>query len=248
MPYYRVFLNTDITLSVQNAFRAPNINDVSSFGIADFRYEVPNFYLAPEKSFNKELGIKTHHKHVSGSVHLYHNSLTDLVTNVKSTFQGQDSIDGVKVYTRENVSKAYIRGIEGELQLRPLNYLSINSYLIYTYGHNVTNDEPFRRIPPLNGMLGISLHLVKNLEVLNEWQFAAMQDRLSSGDIDDSRIPEGGTPGWNVFNLRLSYQLNGLTMNAGLLNLFNEAYRTHGSGVDCAGRSLYISLKFMFRV
>ncbi len=245
---FRVFLNTDITLSVQNAFRAPNINDVSSFGIADFRYEVPNFYLAPEKSFNKELGIKTQHKHVSGSVHLYHNSLTDLVTNVKSTFQGQDSIDGVKVYTRENVSKAYIRGIEGELQLRPLNYLSINSYLIYTYGHNVTNDEPFRRIPPLNGMLGISLHLVKNLEVLNEWQFAATQDRLSSGDIDDSRIPEGGTPGWNVFNLRLSYQLNGLTMNAGLLNLFNEAYRTHGSGVECTGRSLYISLKFMFRV
>ena len=223
---YRVFRNTDINLSIQNAFRAPNINDVSSFGIADFRYEVPNYDLSPEKSFNKELGM----------------------TNVKTTFQGQDSIEGVKVYTRENVGKAYIRGIEGELQLRPLRYLSVNSYLVYTFGYNVTKDEPLRRIPPLNGMLGIGLHLVKNLEVLNEWQFAATQDRLSSGDIDDSRIPEGGTPGWNVFNLRFSYQLNGLTMNAGLLNLFNEAYRTHGSGVECVGRSLYISLKFMFRV
>lgn len=243
---YRVFRNTDINLSIQNAFRAPNINDVSSFGIADFRYEVPNYVLSPEKSFNKELGIKTNQKRFSGSVHLYHNNLTDLMTNVKTNFQGLDSIEGVKVYTRENVGKAYIRGIEGELQLRPLRYLSVNTYLVYTYGHNVTNDEPLRRIPPLNGMLGISLHLVKNLEVLNEWQFAATQDRLSSGDIDDSRIPEGGTPGWNVFNLRFSYQLNGLTMNAGLLNLFNEAYRTHGSGLESVGRSLYIGMKFMF--
>ena len=243
---YRVFRNTDINLSVQNAFRAPNINDVSSFGIADFRYEVPNFDLSPEKSFNKELGIKTNQKRIGGSVHLYHNSLTDLMTNVKTTFQGQDSIDGVKVYTRENVGKAYIRGIEGELLLRPLRYLSVNSYLVYTYGHNVTKDEPLRRIPPLNGMLRIGLHLVKNLEILNEWQFASAQKQLSSGDIDDSRIPEGGTPGWNVFNLRFSYHLRGLTINTGLLNLFNEAYRTHGSGVESVGRSLYISLKFTF--
>ncbi len=81
------------------------------------------------------------------------------MTNVKTTFKGQDSIDGVKVYTRENVGKAYIRGIEGELLLRPLRYLSVNSYLVYTYGHNVTKDEPLRRIPPLNGMLGIGLTL-----------------------------------------------------------------------------------------
>ncbi len=170
------------------------------------------------------------------------------MTNVKTTFKGQDSIDGVRVYTRENVGKAYIQGVEGELQLRPLRYLSVNSYLVYTHGHNVTNDEPLRRIPPLNGLLGIGLHLVKNLEILSEWRFATTQERLSSGDIADSRIPEGGTPGWNVINLRFSYQLRGLTINTGLLNLFNEAYRTHGSGVDCAGRSVYLSLKFMFTV
>jgi hemoglobin/transferrin/lactoferrin receptor protein len=243
---YRVFRNTDISLSIHNAFRAPNINDVSSFGIADFRYEVPNFDLSPEKSLNKELGIKTSQRRISGSVYLYHNSLTDLMTNVRTTFQGQDSIDDVKVYTRENVGSAYIRGIEGELQLRPLRYLSINSYLIYTYGQNVTRNEPLRRIPPLNGRLGVNFHHVKNLEILTEWQFAAKQDRLSSGDIDDSRIPEGGTPAWNVFNLRFSYRINGLTANTGLLNLFNEAYRTHGSGVECTGRSVYVSLLFNF--
>jgi len=245
---YRVFRNTDISLSIHNAFRAPNINDVSSFGIADFRYEVPNFDLSPEKSLNKELGIKTTHRRISGSVYLYHNRLTDLMANVKTTFQGKDSIDNVKVYTRENVGKAYIRGIEGELKLQPLKYLTVNSYMVYTHGQNVTNNEPLRRIPPLNGMLGFHFHIVKNLEILTEWQFAARQDRLSSGDIDDSRIPEGGTPAWNIYNLRFSYQMNGLTINTGLLNLFKEAYRTHGSGVECVGRSVYISLLYSFTV
>ncbi len=206
---YPVFRNTDVSFSIHNAFRAPNINDVSSFGIADFRYEVPNFDLSPEKSLNKELGIKTSHRRMSGSIHLYHNRLTDLMANVKTTFQGQDSIDNVKVYTRENVGKAYIQGIEAELQLRPLRYLSINSYLVYTYGQNVTRNEPLRRTPPLNGLVGIRFRRVKNLDIVGEWQFASRQDRLSSGDIDDSRIPEGGTPAWNTVNLRLSYQIEG---------------------------------------
>ena len=243
---YRVFRNTDVSLSIHSAFRAPNINDVSSFGIADFRYEVPNFDLSPERSLNKEIGIKTNHRRISGSVHLYHNRLTDLMTNVKTDFEGQDSIEGVKVYTRENAGNAYIRGIEGELKLRPLRYLSVHSYLVYTYGENVTRNEPLRRIPPLNGLVGIRFYRIKNLNILAEWQFAARQNRLSSGDMDDSRIPEGGTDAWSVVNLRFSYQIKGLTINAGLLNLFNEAYRTHGSGVESVGRSVYLSLLYSF--
>lgn len=243
---YRLFRNTELSLTVNNAFRAPNINDVSSFGIADFRYEVPNFDLAPEKSLNKELGIRTEQKHFSGALYLYHNGLKDLMVNVKSTFLGLDSIDGVKVYTRENAGKAYIQGLEAQLEVRPARFLSVRSFLIYTYGQNVTGDEPLRRIPPLNGLIGLHWKLYRDLELIAQWQFAAQQDRLSSGDADDPRIPDGGTPGWNVFNLRASYPLAGFRLNAGLLNLFDQAYRTHGSGVDEVGRSVYVSLQYSF--
>jgi hemoglobin/transferrin/lactoferrin receptor protein len=243
---YTILRNTHLSFQIQNAFRAPNINDVSSFGIADFRYEVPNFNLAPEKSLNKELGIRTDQKVFSGAVYLYHNALKDLMVNVRSTYQGQDSIDGVQVYTRENAGKAYIRGVEGDIQIRPHRYISIHSFLIYTYGQNVTSDEPLRRIPPLNGLVGAHLHVIRNLDIMAEWQYASRQDRLSSGDIDDSRIPEGGTPGWNVINLRFSYELAGFRINTGLLNLSNEAYRTHGSGFENMGRSFYVSLLYSF--
>jgi iron complex outermembrane receptor protein/hemoglobin/transferrin/lactoferrin receptor protein len=243
---YQFVRNTELSFNISNAFRAPNINDVSSFGIADFRYEVPNFNLAPEKSLTNELGIKTDQKLFSAALFLYHNALKDLMVNVKSTYQGQDSIDGVQVYTRENAGKAYVQGVEGEFWLRPARMVSLQAYLIYTYGQNVTGNEPLRRIPPLNGLLGLHLHLIRNLDIVPEWQFAGEQTRLSSGDQDDSRIPDGGTPAWNVLNLRFSYRMAGFRINAGLLNLLDTAYRTHGSGVDEVGRSIYFSLMYSF--
>lgn len=243
---YRILRNTRLSFQVHNAFRSPNINDVSSFGVADFRYEVPNFDLAPEKSLNKELGIRTDKKVFSAAFYLYHNALKDLMLNVRSTYLGQDSIDGVQVYKRENVGKAYIQGVEGEIQIRPHRILTVQTFLTYTYGHNVTSREPLRRIPPLNGLLGAHLHVIRNLDIIAEWQYASRQDRLSSGDIDDPRIPDGGTPGWNVFNLRFSYEIAGFRINTGMLNLLDEAYRTHGSGVDNRGRSIYVSLLYKF--
>ena len=240
-----MFHKTEISLRINNAFRAPNINDVSNLGLPT-SVTRSRTLIFPRKSLNKELGIKTNQRHISASLFLYHNSLTNLMTNMKTTFQGQDSIDGVKVYTRENTGMAYIQGIEGEIQVRPLSCLTVNSYLVYTYGQNVSNKEPLRRIPPLNGLLGLHFHGMKNLEIVSEWQLASKQDRLSSGDTDDPRIPDGGTPAWNILNLRFSYQFHGININTGLINLFNEAYRTHGSGVDGVGRSIYISLKYSF--
>ena len=47
-----------LTANVNSSFRAPDINDVSSFGIADFRYEMPVCGLGPGASWNKEIGYK----------------------------------------------------------------------------------------------------------------------------------------------------------------------------------------------
>lgn len=85
------------------------------------------------------------------------------------------------------------------------------------------------------------------------------QDRLAFSDtiwLDDLVIvgrrsettlgDRPGTPGWNVFDLRFSYEIAEFRINTGMLNLLNEAYRTHGSGVDNMGRSIYVSLLYNF--
>ena len=50
-------------------------------------------------------------------------------------------------------------------------------------------------------------------------------------------------PGWQVLNLYSSYKINTFLISVGLLNIFDEDYRIHGSGIDGIGRSVFIDLK-----
>ena len=94
-------------------------------------------------------------------------------------------------------------------------------------------------------MAGLNLCPGKDLHFRAEFLFAGKQDRLSSGDISDNRIQDGGTPAWNVINISAGYNaLRWMELNFGINNLFDEAYRIHGSGVDCYGRNIWMGLKF----
>jgi len=229
--------------SVSSGFRAPNINDVSSLGIADFRYEIPNYDLKPEKSVNLDVGLKLQSERYTGNLILFRNKLNGLIANVKSTYNGNDSIDGVQVYQRQNIKKAVIQGIEADGTYSFLPSLTMFGNISYTYGKDLATDSPLRRIPPLNSRLGLKYLHVSSFHAILEWAYAGDQTRLSQGDIDDSRIQEGGTPSWNVVNLSLGYTGSFFQVNAGIHNILNEAYRTHGSGIDGRGRSIWISLK-----
>ncbi len=123
--------------------------------------------------------------------------------------------------------------------------LDLNSSISYTYGQNVTGNEPLRRVPPFNGKFGATYSL-NRFFVSGELLFAGTQDRLAAGDMSDNRIPEGGTPGWEVVNLFAGYQLPFAKMKVGFENIFNEDYRTHGSGINGVGRSAWIMLNFVF--
>jgi hemoglobin/transferrin/lactoferrin receptor protein len=241
---YKVSKAFQILGSANTGFRAPNVNDVASFGVADYRYEVPNFNLGPEKSFQYQGGFRANTGKLTAAVFVYQNRLSNLISNISSTYNGQDSLDGFKVYTKENVNKARTRGIEAEVQYRPTEWLTAFGNITYTKGDNLTRNEPLSRIPPKFGKIGVDINLNQSLTYRLEGIIAGKQDRLSSGDKQDSRIQQGGTPAFTVINTRLQYSLKSLTINAGVQNLFDEAYRIHGSGVDGVGRSFWASIIF----
>jgi outer membrane receptor protein involved in Fe transport len=240
---YKLNEHHHLTGNINSAFRAPNINDVSSFGIADFRYEVPAYDLKPETSLNKELGYKLHYESFSGAVHVFHQNLNHLIANVPVQYQGLDSLDGFKVYQRENVNEAVIYGGEIEIEGKLARQIFTFGGMSYTHGQNISSNEPLRRIPPLFGRAGIKGKFESGLSFMAECVFAGEQNRLSAGDIADDRIAEGGTPAWSVINLYAGYQYGFFSLNTGLENLLDGGYRVHGSGIDGIGRSLWISLR-----
>ena len=76
---------------------------------------------------------------------------------------------------------------------------------------------------------------------------AGAQTLLAPGDIADHRIPPGGTPGWTTVNITAGTRVGqSLLLSGGLVNLFNEAYRVHGSGIDGPGRNAWLSARVEF--
>lgn len=230
--------SSSLFISAENGFRAPNIDDLGTLGIVDFRYETPNFSLKPEHSFQYQAGYKLKGKSLSGEFYAYRNELYNLI--VRNKVPG-DTIEGYPVYTKENVERARIQGFETAWEYEVTPSLVFTGNVTYTFGQNLTKNEPARRIPPLFGR--ISAEYSKDIwNASLEWIGAAKQNRLAQGDEEDNRIPAGGTPGWKVFNLSAGFTVNKFTIDLSLVNLFNEDYRYHGSGVNGTGRSAFLTV------
>lgn len=224
-------------VSFNQGFRVPNLDDVGTLGVVDFRYEVPEYNLQPEKSANFEAGYKLSTKVFSAQFAAYYMKLYDFITRIR--VEGQ-MINNYPVYQKLNSDKAYIKGAEADMSLDILKQVNIRGNISYNYGQNVSKAEPLRRIPPLHGRIAGRFRKDRWYTAV-EMMYASKQDRLAKGDKDDNRIPAGGTPGFTVLNFFAGYQINVLNFNFGLQNILNIDYRTHGSGINGVGRSAWLS-------
>jgi len=228
-----------VYVSLNTGYRAPNIDDMGTLGIVDFRYEIPSYTLRPEKSNNSELGYKYASGSLSLGAALYRNKMKDLITRVQTA----QVIDGYKVYKKENTEEALIKGVEGFLEWQANRRLSIDMFASFNHGQNLSKSEPLRRVPPFNGNISMKYKLTK-LYVKGELAWADKQDRLAQGDRDDNRIPLNGTPGWKVLNIYSGYSFGKAHVRLSAQNLFNVDYRTHGSGINAVGRSLWMNVQY----
>jgi hemoglobin/transferrin/lactoferrin receptor protein len=235
---YSITREQSVYAAFSSGYRAPNVDDMGTLGIVDFRYEIPMASLAPEKSQHTELGYKFQTKKFNGTLAAFYMHINNLITRIKVN---GEIISGYQVYRKENTASAFIKGLETAISWQATPDLSFSSGIAYTYGQNLSKREPLRRIPPFNGRMMGTYRKAKWMAAA-EWQFASPQSRLAQGDKEDNRIPAGGTPGWKVFNLYGGYKMESIQLNAGVQNLLNEDYRTHGSGINGVGRSAWVSV------
>jgi len=234
--------NSHTYVHYNRGFRAPNIDDMGTLGIVDFRYEVPAYNLKPEHADNIELGYKYQSEPISFTTSVFYNQLSNLVTRVKVENQ---EIDGYPVYIKENVESASISGVELDVEGIINPSLTYFGNFAYTYGQNISKNEPLRRTPPVFGRIGLEFSK-SNFLLRPEFQFATAQKRLAAGDISDNRIDPNGTAAWQILNVFSSYTWKSLILNLTLQNLGNADYRLHGSGINGVGRSAVLGIKISF--
>ena len=73
-------------------------------------------------------------------------------------------------------------------------------------------------------------------------------DRLAASDVADERIPRGGTPGYAVWHAGVSYRSELAVVSLVMENLLDTPWRTHGSSVNGAARSVVLHGEFGLRI
>ena len=138
---YRINVHSTAYVAFNSGYRAPNIDDMGTLGIVDFRYELPAFNLKPEQSQTFELGYKIAKLKYQITGAIYSTYVSNLIVRSKVPDQ---IISGYPVYIKENIGKAIIQGVENTVVFNINKKLQLNSQLIYTYGKNQLTQEPLR--------------------------------------------------------------------------------------------------------
>ena len=237
---YQLNKNNFIFGSISTGYRAPNIDDLGTLGIVDFRYEIPSYNLKPEKSKNIEIGYKYNSVKTNLTISVFQMNLKDVIARI--IVDGQ-VINGYNVYTKKNIESSHIKGTEISVSHQINNHFAFQTNATYTYGQNVTKNEPMRRMPPFFGQNTLSWNS-KNKSVAIRHQFAGKQTRLAKGDIDDNRIGLLGTAQWNTIQIDAGIKWKHIALNASAINILNQKYKTHGSGVYGMGRAFGVSVNW----
>jgi len=246
---YRLTPQVNLNLNISQGFRAPNLSDISKFGESKGSvYEVPNTNLKPEQMLSFDIGTKLKYNKLIADIFVYYSKISDLLASADALYKGSPTIEkggeAYKVKTKKNIGNGFIQGFESYLSYEAGKGLFLYTNFTYTYGQNTTLDEPIDGIPPAFGLAGIKWNNQKYyLDFYT--RFATKQDRLSSDDMDDPRIPDKGTPGWHTINLRTGMKFNqDLYIQLSLENILDYNYREHGSGINGPGRNFIITFEY----
>ena len=243
-----------------SGFRAPNVDDFAKvFESSGTTLILPNPDLKPEYNYNLELSAsKVIAKMVKLDVTAYNTWAVDAIVNLKSKFNGQDSVMNgntkAQVFTNQNAQTARINGINGQIAVDITHYLQLTSAINYTKARAKIegNEIPLDHIPPLFGKTSVIAKFKKfKGELWAQYSGEKKSADFSPSGEDNKQysadVVNGFVPAWFTLNLRTAYNFNSnVQLQASLDNIFDKHYRLFASGISAPGRNLSLTLRANF--
>ena len=187
--------------------------------------------------------------------------MKDALARANYTYNGQDSIlyEGSlsQVQAVQNISNAYVYGIQGGVEFAFGKGFSLRSTISYQKGFEYNIDSasyfPKSHITPVFGRTSLSYKRKRiRVEVSAVYHGRMSYEDFPLNERGDQvyATDENGltyTPSWYTLNFKGSYFFNKhISVNAGVENITDQLYRTFGSGISASGRNFMISLKGTF--
>ena len=257
-------------VDVDQGFRAPNLDDLTSRQQTGPGFQYENANLNPERSLSLDTGFKVRHKRVEANLFFWqafiHHPISrasrEVIDCPGSDNSSNGCTDSRSRFQLVNLEGwAVLRGVDSSVRLfMPLGF-AFAATLSWAWGDslnpvpppdpgvisNYQKRVPMSRVPPLNGTVQFTWYSEFGMWLGSALRWAGNQSRLAPADRSDPRIPPGGTPGFAIWDLRAGYRFDPFVL-VGLVfeNVIDSPYRYHGSGVNGASRSLNLSVEFGF--
>ncbi len=239
--------DSHVFAGVSQAFRAPSLHDLTSFDDTSV-VETPAPDLDSEQYLSFEGGLRTQNQCFSGTLAGWYTVLDGTI--VRSPTGAL--IGGTPEVRKDNIGDGHVWGLEADGIYRFRRNWSVLGAASYMDGEVDQLDtagtlvrRPLSRMKPFSTLLGLRFEPPQGrFWAQAEWQHVEREDRLSFRDeADTRRIPAGGTPGYDVFHLRMGFKVTP-KVNASLSveNVLNENFRVHGSGQNEPGANCIFAL------
>lgn len=254
---YHATPSLNLISNAMRGFRTPNIFDATAIEWGTSTVLVPNLGVSTESVMSYELGAKYASTRFDGSAFYFRTDLHDLLVRADGTLNGLPFNDsngnGVRdpwegsILQNKNVGEGTINGFELEGTLHLAHGFELAADLTRTTGTNTVSDEPFPYIPPTFGTVKLRYTASKR----GFWSeavfaFAQQQDRISEAERADD-ILANGTPAYQVITLRGGANITShINATVAVENIFDKAYRFHGSQVFEPGRQLVVATQVRF--
>ncbi|MBG7607179.1 MAG: TonB-dependent receptor [Verrucomicrobia bacterium] len=237
---------------VSQAFRAPNLNDLS--GNVTSRSGTPaagSLTVEPEEFTTVEVGVRKDSGNYGFSAAVYYTDISNQITSVLTALAPNSPT------VTTNGSDGYIYGIELEGFYKLADQWTLSGFASWQEGCIKTpvfiggpeQEEYLSRLLPLSGSVALRWdHVEKPLWIEGRIFASAEADKLSSRDRGDiQRIPTGGTPAYAAVSLRAGYNpTENIQLTAALENLLDDDYRLHGSGQNEPGFNAIFGVKYLW--
>lgn len=252
---YRLFKDSDLSLSLARSFRAPSLEELFKYIDLGNYVRLGNTDLKPESGYSTDLGLRIWKPKFNFQADVFANRILNMIVEAPGSFvytintgASEGLTDTLPALVNKNVSKAFLYGFDFGFQYNFHSDFVLLATGSYVRGKDTESGTNLPQIPPLSGRLGVRYTNSKIGSAEITIVGAAGQDRIAEGEKE--------TGGFTRLDLALSSaRLNlGRTMLqlfAGVDNITDRSYTSHlstnrGSISVEPGRNAYLRLNLAF--
>lgn len=237
-------------INLASGFRAPNLAELTSFGVhhGSNRFEIGNPDLESEQNFQIDLSLEYGNRHIEVFANGFYNDLNNYIFASPTGDFIQDN--QVFEYIQRDAS-LYGGEFGFHLHPHPFDWLHLESSYETVIGKQSNGDH--LPLIPANKWANTIRVEINGTENFNDIYGALVLDSF----MEQNKVSEFETvtPGYNLLHLRMGANLSlnklNIGMNLSLNNLLDETYISHLSALKTdlipnPGRNIVLGLNFKF--